>query len=261
MPLNPVQSARQLARPLKRRLQYPNWRGYCPICEQSVRFYAHGLWYRDQLLCGDCKSIPRQRAIMATISAHFPNWRELQIHESSPGRGAITRKLRAECPGYVDSQYDRSIPLGSRHPDHTYVSQDLEAQTFPDESFDIVLSQDVFEHLFRPDLAIREIARTLRPGGANIMTAPLVNKAAPSQRRASLINGEIVHHLPAEYHGNPIDPNGSLVTVDWGYDIAEYLSAASGLSTVLYSYDDHQRGLCAEYLEVIGSWKRPPPAI
>lgn len=37
--------------------------------------------------------------------------------------------------------------------------------TIPDESFDVVLSCDVFEHIDRPWLAASEIARILRPGG------------------------------------------------------------------------------------------------
>ena len=38
----------------------------------------------------------------------------------------------------------------------------------PDESFDVVLSCDVFEHIDRPWLAAAEIARMLRPGGIAI---------------------------------------------------------------------------------------------
>jgi Methyltransferase domain len=38
----------------------------------------------------------------------------------------------------------------------------------PDESFDIVVSSDVFEHLDRPWLAAAEIARILKPGGLAI---------------------------------------------------------------------------------------------
>ncbi len=38
----------------------------------------------------------------------------------------------------------------------------------PDESFDLVLSSDVFEHIDRPWLAAAEIARILRPGGIAI---------------------------------------------------------------------------------------------
>jgi SAM-dependent methyltransferase len=40
--------------------------------------------------------------------------------------------------------------------------------TIPDESFDIVMSSDVFEHLGRPWLAAAEIARILKPGGLAI---------------------------------------------------------------------------------------------
>ena len=40
--------------------------------------------------------------------------------------------------------------------------------TIPDESFDIVMSSDVFEHIDRPWLAAAEIARILKPGGLAI---------------------------------------------------------------------------------------------
>ena len=42
------------------------------------------------------------------------------------------------------------------------------ADVIPDESFDIVFSSDVFEHIDRPWLAAQEIARILRPGGIAI---------------------------------------------------------------------------------------------
>ncbi|WP_371419407.1 methyltransferase domain-containing protein [Bradyrhizobium sp. CCBAU 051011] len=35
---------------------------------------------------------------------------------------------------------------------------------FADDTFDLVITQDVFEHIFRPDLAISDIARTLKIG-------------------------------------------------------------------------------------------------
>jgi SAM-dependent methyltransferase len=43
---------------------------------------------------------------------------------------------------------------------------------FDDDSFDFVFSNSVFEHVQNHDLALREIARVLRPGGLAIHTFP-----------------------------------------------------------------------------------------
>jgi SAM-dependent methyltransferase len=228
----------------------PGWRGWCPVCEASARFVAYSDWFRDDLRCNGCGSIPRERALMRVLGAVRPDWREAAIHESSPGQGGLSAKLRRECPGYVESQFDTAIPFGASSP-KGYRSETLEAQTFPDETFDIVITQDVFEHLFDPEAAIREIARTLKPGGACLMTVPLVNKERPAERRASLEGGEVVHHAPPVHHGNPIDPEGALVTIDWGYDIAEALASSSGMATTIECLDDHSQGIEAEYLDVV----------
>lgn len=233
--------------------------GFCPVCEREATFASTEHWLRDGFLCSGCGSIPRERALMQVLSQVAPDWRSLAIHESSPGNAA-SRKLQAEASGYLASQYDPSIPFGSVHPAGGWRSEDLERQTFADASFDLVVTQDVFEHLFAPDRAIREIARTLRPGGMHVCTVPLVNKAQPSVRRARRRrDGAVENVLEPVFHGNPMDPNGSLVTVDWGYDIADYLDRASGLSTTIFTIDDLGRGIRAEYIEVLVSRKSGVP--
>jgi len=245
---------RSQARALRDLLKHPSWRGECPICEAPTRFIAYGEWWRDDLLCARCRSLPRERALMAAIETMAPDWRRLAVHESSPADRSVSAKLKAECPGYIATQYDTSVPFGARHP-QGYRSENLEAQTFPDAVFDLVLTQDVFEHLFDPAAAIREIARTLKPGGLYVMTVPIVNKDGPTVRRAELGSGQVIHHLPAEFHGNPIDASGSLVTIDWGFDIASTLTEASGMETEILPFDDRSRGLVAEYMEVVACRK------
>lgn len=122
-----------------------------------------------------------------------------------------------------------------------------------------MVTQDVFEHIFEPDRAIKEIARTLRPGGAFIATVPIILKTKPSQRRASLVDGGIVHHLEAQYHGNPISSDGSLVVIDWGYDIVSYLQYHSGLNFIMIQIDNIDLGIRGDYIEVLVGIKQPLP--
>jgi SAM-dependent methyltransferase len=117
---------------------------------------------------------------------------------------------------------------------------------------DLHVTQDVLEHVYHPSKVFREIARTLKPGGAHIFTTPLVNKNKPSTLRARIgEDGEISHLQPPVYHGNPISDKGSLVTVDWGYDICQAIFESCGLFTHLVYIDDLSMGIRAEYIEVL----------
>lgn len=71
-------------------------------------------------------------------------------------------------------------------------------------------------------------------------------------------NGSIVHIEEPMYHGNPIDPNGSLVTVDWGYDNVEHIVDASGLFTYIIYIDDANKGIRADFIEVLVTVKPYP---
>jgi SAM-dependent methyltransferase len=240
--------------------------GFCPACEQKATFNASSPYFRGSLKCDRCGSIPRQRAIMHVLSHYFPHWRNAKIHEGSPGWDIVSQRLAGESTAYTASQYDTSVPFGSvvdapRMPCKMYLSENLEAQTFPDETFDIVITQDVFEHVFHPDRAIREIARTLRPGGATLMTVPIIRRNRPSQRRAALANGGIEHILEPEFHGNPLTKSGSLVTIDWGYDIVAYLHHHSGLSFMMVNIDSIDLGIRADFNEVLIGLKRRVPEL
>lgn len=240
--------------------------GLCPVCERRVVFTADGPYFRNTLKCSNCRSVPRHRALMHALRTHFPDWKNLGMHESSPGWDPLSVKLASQSKNYLASQYDADVPFGTTVPApwmpcRAYRSENLEQQTFADGTFDLVITQDVFEHLFRPDLAIQEIARTLKPGGATLMTVPLVRKLKPSQRRAAMAEGAVRHILPPDYHGNPMSADGSLVTVDWGYDIVSYLQHHSGLSFLLFRIDSMDFGMRADLNEVLVGFKRPIPAI
>jgi SAM-dependent methyltransferase len=230
--------------------------GTCPTCDTNVVFRSEKPWLRDHLLCPSCGSIPRERAIMRVIEQYYPGYRDLQIHEAGAVMRGASVKLRREAKGYLLSQYDPSLPFGSQHPSG-YRSEDLESQTFPDASFDLVVTQDVLEHVFEPARAFAEISRTLRPGGAHVFTTPLLRKREPTQCRARRNpDGTIEHLFPPEYHGNPMDSRGSLVTYHWGYDICHLVFETSGMWTTIVAIDDLRFGIRAELNEVLVSLKR-----
>ncbi len=228
--------------------------GHCSVCDRATRFVARHEWLRDHYRCESCGSIPRERALMAVLGERYPRWRQLRIHESSPGT-AVSRRLRAECPGYVPTHLFADVPAGAMR--DGVRCEDLERQTFPDGCFDLVVTLDVLEHVFDWDAAFREIARTLAAGGAHVFTTPRYRGLARSERRARRTASGVEHLLPPEYHGNPIDPAGSIVTVHWGDDIVDIIQRASGLRTDVCRLEDPARGIEGEFLDVFVSAKPP----
>jgi SAM-dependent methyltransferase len=53
-----------------------------------------------------------------------------------------------------------------------HVVEDAARLPFPDNSFDLAICVEVFEHLFSPDGSAREIWRVLRPGGKLVASTP-----------------------------------------------------------------------------------------
>jgi SAM-dependent methyltransferase len=107
------------------------------------------------------------------------------------GRGP-NRRLTKEAPAYTVTHYYPGVAPGKIV--NGIRCENLERLTFADESVDLHITQDVFEHLFDPAAAFREIARTLRPGGAHVFTPPLVRKNEPTQFCAALgPEGTVVH--------------------------------------------------------------------
>jgi SAM-dependent methyltransferase len=230
-------------------------KGYCVTCDSETTFCSTNEWLRDFYICKNCGSIPRERALMFCIERYYPNWMELYIHESSPVFRGASIKLKQRSDHYSSSYYFLDSPLGAVNTSG-FRNENLEALTFPDNSFDLFITQDVMEHIFDPAKAFAEIARVLKPGGAHIFSVPLVNKEKSSEvwaRRDE--KGNVVHVREPEYHGDPINDEGSLVTRHWGYDICDFILERSGLYTTINYIDDLSMGIRAEYIEILVSRK------
>ncbi len=223
--------------------------GYCPICQRAAQFSAQHEWHRDHLLCSGCGSIPRERGVALVLEERFARWRQLRIHESSPVPRGVSEKLARECRGYVPSQFFADLAPGQSR--DGVRNEDLERQTFADQSFDLVITLDVMEHVNEPEACFREIWRTLKPGGAYLFAAPTYKEVIASQRVARFLpDGTIEHYREPEYHGNPVDPRGSLMTFRYGYDLPELIRTWAPFDTRVYRFHDHHHGLIGEFTEI-----------
>ena len=232
--------------------------GYCPCCKKKTLFISLDHWLRDGYKCARCHCIPRHRAIMDVIDKRFGNWKDLIIHESSPS-GPTFNVMKKACPNYSYSYFYPDKELGQVIGDNGKMTcQNLQELTFTDNSFDLFITQDVFEHINEPEKALKEIYRCLKPGGCHVFTVPIY-PFLKTRPRIKVENGRAVPIMEELYHGNPISEKGSLVTYDWGGDIAHVMDSLTGFKTEViefqHSKENHWKGLEADFLQVLISKK------
>lgn len=204
--------------------------GFDPVCGQPDRFVSDNNWFRDAYQSRRCGSKPRERALAFVLAALQPELASVTVvHESSPSNGDLglsAHLARVLGPTrYKPTQYHPTIPCGEALPIPGNVALDLEKQScIPDGSFDLVITQDVFEHIYDAAAAFAEIERTLKPGGMHIFTVPVTSKMnATFEAATRASDGSVIMHAPPEVHGNPMSGDGSLLTHQWGFDIVDFV--------------------------------------
>jgi 2-polyprenyl-3-methyl-5-hydroxy-6-metoxy-1,4-benzoquinol methylase len=113
--------------------------------------------------------------ILPAIKYLLPEGPRLTILDVGCGNGYIASRLSAMGHTVIgiDSSEDGINIARKAHPDVRFelysAYDDLRAIT---EAVDVVVSSEVIEHLFRPQLFLRNAFLILRPGGSVILTTP-----------------------------------------------------------------------------------------
>lgn len=214
-------------------------RGHCALCAREATFVRFDDNARENPVCVDCGSVPRQRALALVLADLGIDLSRARVHEASPSLGSW-RFLRRRCGAFTASLWLPGVPQGARI--GAFRCVDLRHQPFADGAFDLVITQDVLEHVPDPGDALREIARTLRPGGAHVFTVPR-RRDEPTRARAEW-RGGVLHHLaPAEYHRDPSTRAGTLVVTDWGMDLEAIVADRAGSACTARTVHDARAGI------------------
>jgi SAM-dependent methyltransferase len=236
----------------------------CNICLNKNSISEHQLnWPRDFLNCKCCGSIVRNRSLYLLLLVNCPNYKNKKIHQSSPSNNdPIHLKLLNECKEYSYSHYFTDIPNGEYN-NNNIKCADLLNLPFDDNSFDIFLTSDVFEHIWDPAKCLNEIYRVLKPNGMYLMVLPIDRGNNKTEQPVLKIDDKIINNKTEcgkakgfddspEFHGNPIDNSGSIVTYYWGYDIKNFIEENSNFNCDIYfKHDIEQFGIMGVMNEAI----------
>ncbi len=213
----------------------------CHVCGNIVKILPSESL--RETLCPVCRSGKRNRDLAKVIVGKFAQsslslseavekLKDKYIYESQCS-GSIHNILK-NLPNYTCSEYFDGVPLGSRNR-MGIRCEDLQNLTFQSNTFDLIITQDVLEHVVQPKKAFSEINRVLKVGGLHIFTVP-VHESRKTIRRAELDpQGNLVYLLQKVYHGDPLREEGTLVYTDFGEDLIDFLKSV-GIPTEIACY-------------------------
>jgi hypothetical protein len=121
-------------------------------------------------------------------------------------------------------------------------NETLCALSFPDQSFDALVSLDVLEHIPDYEQAFRECARVLKDGGKMMWSVPFIPSSPSNFVRAKIERGEIVHIQPPEYHGDPLSGNEILCFQHFGWEMFDQMRAAGFRDSYALCYHSREFG-------------------
>lgn len=212
--------------------------GECSLCGRPTEFVwadgvaAQSACFRESLRCRHCRANSRQRAAAAVLFDQLDaaSARIYLTEQASP----FYLQLRRRAPGTVGSEFISSwrqrLRLSAwllRHGHEPWLRhEDVTRLSFRDGDFDAILSMEVLEHVPDYQMALRELARVLKPGAALVLTVPFYANSAETTTLARIdASGHIEHLQPPEYHGDPLG-GGVLCYHHFGWDLLEAIRAA-----------------------------------
>lgn len=205
-------------------------RGFCPVCERVQDFRIEGgpdfgpgfPNLREGLVC-PCGAKNRDRLMLLASRSQLVASQRTIFFGLMSGWAGWAKRRTPETTIFCE-YFGEGTPFGAeRVIEETLVfNQDMTRMTFADASADLVLHQDVLEHIPDYRAALRETWRVLKPGGTTIFTAPFFHEMEETFVRAAVkADGSVEHFAPEERHGDPLVPEGILAFYNFGWSLLD----------------------------------------
>jgi SAM-dependent methyltransferase len=239
--------------------------GRCNVCGNHTSFfYSDEALYRESLVCAHCLTTSRYRSItrgllravremtgvnaasLAELPRSLPN-ASLRVYDtqvpfyfqvcSYPLPDLLNRCEWIEVQTSVYKPKEaRGAALGPN-----ITNQNLEDLAFPDNSFDIVITSDVMEHVRLDYKAHWEIRRVLKLGGVYLFTVPHFRHQVETFYRVAVVDPydpeKDLYLTEKEYHGDANAEGGGVLSYrSYGTELDRVLSELG--FTVDYTKED-----------------------
>ena len=232
-------------------------------CGTNGEGSVHPAW-TETCACTQCGLNSRMRALFDFIVSRLKANTTTHIYmaEQTTVSFRVMQKLFANVTGseYLgpDFKPGETVALFKDHTDIRH--EDLSQLSFANDAFDLVLTQDVFEHIPDYQKTLSECARVLKASGSLVFTVPFFHDQAATRIRATIdAQGNIQHIHPPEFHGNPVSNEGSLCFQNFGWDLLEALQKAGFAQPKAHMYWGPWAGHLGVPFFVFTARKAPAP--
>ena len=226
--------------------------GFCNICGKITLFICtNQITSRNNMFCIYCKSSSRNRLVSKAILAalyqsKLKSIKKIRKYDNqriilNTGVNDVFYRVLYGHQNFLCSELIPDVENGLEIKKNVFC-QNLENLKFSDETFDLVISQDVLEHVRDFKKALHEIWRILKPYGYHIFTVPFFFDKK-TITRIQIDGDKDIQLLPPEYHGDSV--RGKIIAYrTFGIDLIEILEGIGFKTNMDFSrFIDEKNGI------------------
>ncbi len=237
-------------------------KGFCNISGRSTEFVVSSDNLRESLVSTISSSINRHRQLICTLSTTIfghPNasLASIAAHINQKKWKVYIAEANSVLADFLKRNLNRDLFVCSEYfgPDHIsgevingVLHEDLQRTSFDDETFDIIITSEVMEHVPDAPAAERELMRILKPGGIYCFTVPFLPIGEHDQILADIDeNGQMRHFAEPQYHGDPIRPSEGILV----YRLFSYNDLKQRFESMGHQFKSYR--FWSESLGILGS--------